>query len=218
MQLGVVIGTGDARNRYYPRPVKKKKRIIITDEEQRRIDRLVDDKYHEPLKAIVSLAKADPARFAELKAMYEARDNKEAIMASGRCNDKRCDKFQVVGGFCTEHAKEHGLQDKLDERNRRDRENAKLRKAAPEKVVAAPVAVPADFGKVVNADKDKISVGMISISKNEFIASQFMEALDAAWLAKRSQMLCALSGLDYKRSLRVQLDMLDAVDGLGEWA
>lgn len=193
------------------------------DEEQAAINRMVDEKYHEPLKKIVSMAKEDPEKFAALKAMYETREL-EADMGT-MCSEPGCSLWSVVKGYCSNHAKAHGLQAELDIRNRQGA-LAKAKRlqvaggvALPsvvdgnEPVIELRPAVPASFGKVTNADKEQVSFGM-----NEFSACSFMDALDEAWQVKRSQMLCALSGLSYKRSLRVQLDMLDAVDGLGEWA
>jgi hypothetical protein len=48
--------------------------------------------------------------------------------------------------------------------------------------------------------------------------ADFIDALDQAWRDKRSQMLLALVGMGYRRSLRLQLDMLDAIEQLGEWS
>jgi hypothetical protein len=221
MLAGTVLSPTFGRPGVYAR---RNRKPLLTEEEQRRIDRAIDEKYYEQLDAIPSLAQQDPEKFAELKAMYEARENKEAVAMGAMCNEKGCPKEQVIGGFCTTHARrDPALSKRLDERQARKKEREKAAKSAessrkpntPRKqdVLADPPALPSDFDKVQNADGNKVSFGM-----NEISAVSFIDALDEAWQAKRAQMICALSGVDYKRSLRLQIDMLDAVDALGEWA
>lgn len=127
---------------------------------------------------------------------------KEAPVAQKICSVDGCGKSVHARGMCWGHERSVlGVNPAT---------GMPLKAVVPQSVPAPPVASVKAARKIVLADPIP--------NIEELGCTDFIDALDQAWIEKRKQMLLALVGADYRRQLRLQLDMLDALDQIGEWA
>lgn len=147
--------------------------------------------------------------------------NLEVKNMGSPCNFEGCDKFNVVGGFCTVHAKERGLGHLIEAKNTKSRAKGKAKRLASvsttvavDKVIAhvkkaAKVQVkeiPDSFGLVENIEKQMVPFGTDPV---------VVMALREAWAAKEAEWLADISGLSPLKTLARAAQMVEAVEALG---
>ena len=156
-------------------------------------------------------------------------------MPVSRCNIKGCDKYQVVKGLCTAHAKEQGHQNDLDHRKALQREANFKRKAGVDRQIKVDVAaktktkppvkadplegidagwqamkklkptVSENFGKVKNADGQMASFGVDAL---------IFQALTEVLEAKKAEWIADLSGLKPAKALCLTASKIEALEML----